>query len=78
MLLEKKRLSLEEMESQTALELPDRELMLLTVVIADVANNLSVDVNVRDVNVAAQVCAAVQAINGILVGQTLSCFIQQR
>ncbi len=50
---EKKILSLEEIESQTALELPDREMMaLVTVVIAGV----KVDV---DADVAANVCAQV-------------------
>jgi len=77
MLLEKKRLSLEEMESQTALELPDRELMLVTVVITNVLNNLSIDVDIRNVNVAVQVCAVVQAINTILVGQALTCTVEQ-
>src|SRR5438309_1704782 len=47
MTLEKKRLSLEEIETQTALELPNRELLsLITVVITNVLNNLSVDVTV--------------------------------
>ena len=47
MVTEKRALSIEELEAQTALELPDRELMLVTVVITNVLNNLSVDVQVR-------------------------------
>ena len=77
MLLEKKALSLEDIEAQSALELPDREMMLVTVVITNVLNNLSVDVDVRNNNVAVQVCAVVQALNTILVGDTLTCDIQQ-
>jgi hypothetical protein len=59
MLVEKKMLSDMDLESQVALELPDREMLLVTVVIANVLNNLSVDIEVRDINVAAQICAAV-------------------
>ena len=68
MLLEKKALSLEDIEAQSALELPDREMMLVTVVITNVLNNLTVEVDVRNVNVAVQVCAAVNLLNTILVG----------
>jgi hypothetical protein len=59
MLVEKKMLSDIDLESQVALELPDREMLLVTVVITNVLNNLSVDIDVRDINVAAQICAAV-------------------
>ena len=77
MLLEKKALSLEEIEAQSALDLPDREMMLVTVVINNVLNNLSVDVDVRNVNVAVQVCAVVNALNTILDGDRLTCTIEQ-
>jgi hypothetical protein len=77
MLLEKKALSLEEIEAQAALELPDREMMLVTVVINNVLNNLSIDVDVRNVNVAVQVCAVVNALNTILDGDRLTCTIEQ-
>jgi hypothetical protein len=59
MLVEKKMLSDLDLESQAALELPDREMLLVTVVITNILNGLSVDIDVRDVNVAAQICAAV-------------------
>jgi hypothetical protein len=79
MLLEKKRLSLDEMEAQTALELPAREMLaLVNVIITNLLNNLSVVVNVQNVNVGVQVCAAVNAINTILVGESLTCVIGQR
>jgi len=77
MQLEKKVLSLEEIEAQAALELPDREMMLVTVIINNVLNNLSIDVDVRNVNVAVQVCAVVNALNTILDGDRLTCTIEQ-
>jgi hypothetical protein len=78
MLLEKKRLTLDELEAQTALELPEREMMaLITVVITNLLNGLHVDIDVNNNKVAVQVCALVQALNTILVGQTLTCTTQQ-
>ncbi len=77
MLLEKKALSLEEIEAQTALELPDREMMLVTVVITNVLNNLSVDIDVRNNKIAVQICAAVDLLNTILDGDQLTCEINQ-
>ena len=68
---DKKMLSLAELDSQTALELPDRELMLVTVVITNVLNNNTVEIDVRDVNVAAQICA------GLLNNARVTCDIQQ-
>jgi hypothetical protein len=77
MLLEKKRLTLDELDAQTALELPERDMMaLVTVVITNLLNNLSVDVDVRNNNVAVQVCAVVTALN-TFVGTSLTCDIQQ-
>jgi hypothetical protein len=77
MVAEKRTLSIEELEAQTALELPNRELMLVTVVITNLLNNLSIDIDVRNNSVAVQVCAVVQALNTILVGQQLTCEIEQ-
>jgi hypothetical protein len=57
MLVEKKMLSDMDLESQVALELPDREMMLVTIVITNLLNNLTIDIDVRNVNVAAQICA---------------------
>jgi hypothetical protein len=59
-----------------AFELPNRDMMLVTVVITNLLNNLSVDVDVRNNNVAAQVCAVVAALN-TAVGTSLTCDIQQ-
>jgi len=78
MLLEKERLTLDELEAQAALELPNRDMMLVTVVINNVLNNLSIDVDVRNVNVAVQVCAVVNLINTIIAPDAaLTCTIQQ-
>jgi hypothetical protein len=77
MLLEKKRLTLDELDAQTALELPEREMMaLVTVIITNLLNNLTVDVDVKNNNVAVQVCAVVTALSS-LVSTPLSCEIQQ-
>jgi len=74
----KKMLTMAEIEAQSVLELPERRMLgLITVIIADVANNLSISVDVSNNNVAVQVCAVVNAINTILVGQTLTCTIPQ-
>ena len=83
MLLEKKPLSFEDLEVQTALELPTREMMLVTVVITNVLNNLSIDVNVEDIQVALQICAVINDVNAILVDDdgnsvaALACAVRQ-
>jgi len=76
MLTNKRALSIDELESQTALELPDREMMLVTIVITNLLNNLSIDVDVKNNNVAVQVCAVVNALNAG-IGTSLTCEIQQ-
>ena len=48
MLLEKQTLSMEELEDQAALELPNRDMMLVTVIITNLLNNLSLDVDVQE------------------------------
>ena len=78
MLVEKQPLSLADIEAQTALELPDREMLaLVTVIITNVLNNLSVNVEVKNNSVAVQVCAAVQLINTIISPTVLHCEIAQ-
>jgi hypothetical protein len=70
---EKKRLSLEEIETQTALELPDRELLSL-ITITNVLNGLHINVTVKNVNVAVQICAVVDLINvQLFTVNTLEC-----
>ena len=52
--MDKKMLQLDD---QMAMELPSRDLMLVTVVITNLLNNNTVTIDVRNVNVAAQICA---------------------
>ena len=59
MLLEKQPLSMEELESQSAIELPERDTLLVTIIINNVLNNNTVEITVRDVSVLVQVCANV-------------------
>jgi hypothetical protein len=78
-MLTKKLLTAEEMGAQTALELPERQTPA-TVVIGCLAVCVG-KITIRDVDVtvAAQVCAAVQALNVTLLGLTgtqLSCTIR--
>jgi hypothetical protein len=54
----------------------DAEAALVTIVITNLLNNLSVDVDVKNNNVAVQVCAVVQALNSP-IGTSLTCDIQQ-
>ena len=70
--MEKRTLNLSEIEAQTALELPDREMMaLVTIVITNLLNNNTVTIDVRNINVAAQICAA------LLSNTNVTCDIQQ-
>ena len=55
----------------------DAEAALVTIVITDVLNNLSIDVDVKNNNVAVQVCAVVDVISSDLLGDQLTCEIQQ-
>jgi hypothetical protein len=74
----KKLLTASEIESQTALELPDRQLLaLINVVVFNVLNNLSVSIPVHNNKVAVQVCATVDALNTILAPTSLTCAIGQ-
>ena len=75
----KRTLTMEDLDAQRALQLPDREMLLVTIVITNVLNNVSIDVDVRNINVAVQVCAVVEALNTeILTVDSLRCEIQQR
>ena len=70
--------TLDHLNAQAALELPDREMLLVTIVIANVLSGNDVDIDVRNVNVGVQVCAAVNLINSIVdASNQLTCTIQQ-
>jgi hypothetical protein len=74
MLTEKKTLTLEAMQSQTAIELPRRRMLaLVNVFIVNVLNGLHVSIPVQNNHVGVQVCAAVQAINNIIAPTRLTC-----
>ncbi len=78
--MSKRTLSMEHLEAQTALELPNREMPLVTLVLVDLIDIGDVTITVRNVNVAAQICAAV---GGILtvdspVDQVVECTVTQR
>jgi len=68
-------LTLEELEAETVLELPDRETLAL-VVIRNVANNTRIKINVENVNVGVQVCALVEVIDSLTL-DSLTCAIRQ-
>jgi hypothetical protein len=76
MLLEKKTLSLEEVEAQTALELPEREMMAPLVVITGgpggILSGNTINIPVTDVNVGADICA-----NVIASDPSFSCDVTQ-
>lgn len=67
----KKTLPGDVLDAQTAVELPDRDMMVV-IVIGNLLSGISVDVDVRNVNVAAQICAAILAVDS-----PVTCEIQQ-
>ena len=70
--MNKTPLTLEQIESQSALELPERE-QPQTVVVTCLAVCIgSISVDVRNVHIAAAVCATVQALTA-LTGASVSC-----
>ncbi len=68
-MLEKRPMSVEELESQAAFELPERDMMaLINIIVFDVIdggvlNNLTIEV--KNNNVAVQVCAVVNALSAV-------------
>jgi hypothetical protein len=80
MLTEKKPLSVEELEAQTALELPERETPATVIIGCLSLCSGRIRIPNVGVDVAAQICAAVGALNVTLLGLTgtqLSCTIRQ-
>lgn len=76
MSLAKTALTTADLEAQAGFVLPPRETMLVTIVITNLLNDLSVDVDVKNNMVAVQVCAVVSALNAF-IGTSLTCEIQQ-
>jgi len=54
----------------------DTEAALVTIVITNLLNNLSIDVNVKNNNIAVQVCAVINALN-VPIGTSLTCELDQ-
>ena len=77
MVVAKKNLTVEAMHSQTAIQLPPRQMLaLINVFVTNGANNLSIRIPVQNNRVAVQVCAVVSALNSILVSpDQLTCRI---
>jgi hypothetical protein len=80
MLLEKRPLTVEELDRQAGFELPDRDMMaLINIIVFDVIdggvlNNLNIEV--KNNNVAVQVCAVVNALAS-LPSVELACTVGQ-
>jgi len=71
-------LSMSDIDSQATFELPARQMLaLVTIVITNLLNNLSVDVKVQNNNVAVQVCAVISTLTAN-IGTSLTCVIGQR
>jgi hypothetical protein len=74
---ESSALTLEELDSQLAMELPDREMLTLVVIRnVSILSNNRIHINVRNNNVAVQVCALVAALD-LLTVNSLTCTIRQ-
>jgi hypothetical protein len=75
MLAEKKALSLEEIEAQSAFELPERATPVLVVITCLICiGNIRIPIRIEDVTVAAQVCAQVNAIQVAVGGDVVNAF----
>jgi Mg/Co/Ni transporter MgtE len=79
MVREKRALSIEELESQTVLELPERETPVLVVIGCIGVCVGRIRITVEDVNVAAQICAAIDVLNVTLgaFGTAFTCTVRQ-
>jgi hypothetical protein len=76
-MVESPGLTIEELDSQLAVELPDREMLTLVVIRnVSILNNNRLFINVRNNNVAAQVCALV-AVLDLLTANRVTCTIRQ-
>jgi hypothetical protein len=80
MLLEKRTLTIEDLDRQAGFELPDRDMMaLVNIIVFDlidggILNNLNIEV--KNNNVAVQVCAVVNALSS-LPSVDLACTVGQ-
>jgi hypothetical protein len=76
--MESPTLTIEELDSQLAVELPDREMLALVVIRnVSILNNNKFWVNVRNNNIAVQVCALVHVLD-LLTANRITCEIRQQ
>ena len=68
----KKLLNTADLDAQMAVELPNRDLMLVTIVITNLLNNNTVEIDVRNIDIAVQICA-----NALANNSNVTCEIQQ-
>ena len=74
----KNLMTMDRLDAETALELPNREMLLVTIVIGNLLSGNDVEINVVNNKVAVQVCAIVELIDSdLLGGNTLDCDIRQ-
>lgn len=74
--LEKRTVSFEELDKMAAVELPEREMLsLVTVVITNVLNHLTVRIPIQGNHVAVQICAVVNVLNN-RIGTDLTCHVR--
>jgi len=73
----KRTLTLTDLDAEAGFVLPARETMLVTIVITNVLTNFSIPIDVKNNNVAVQVCAVVSALSAFL-STPLTCDIQQK
>jgi len=73
----KRTLTLTDLDAEAGFVLPARETMLVTIVITNLLNGLRIDVDVKNNNVAVQICAVVSALSAFL-STPLTCDIQQK
>jgi hypothetical protein len=74
--LEKRTVSFEELDKMAAVELPEREMLsLVTVVITNVLNHLTVRIPIQNNHVAVQICAVVNILNN-RIGTDLTCHVR--
>jgi hypothetical protein len=73
---EKRTLTLTDLDAEAGFVLPARETMLVTIVITRLIDDVSINVEVKNNNVAVQICAVVSAVASFL-NTPLSCEVQQ-
>ncbi len=67
---EKMTLTTMDLDAEAGFVLPPRETMLVTVVVNNVLNNLNIEIDVKNNQVAIQICALVQALATLITGTT--------